>query len=61
MQGKTLADVDKEREIRAQALIDQNKKQEEENKRKEMEEARLKDELKKPSGGGVGNTGPVTT
>jgi cell division protease FtsH len=61
MTGKTLADIDKERELRAQTLVDQNKKQEEENKRKELEEARLKDELKKPSGGGVGNTGPVTT
>lgn len=61
MNGKSLADIEKEREIRAKNLEDQNKKQEEENKKKELEEARLKDEAKKPSGGGMGNTGPVTT
>lgn len=61
MTGKTLADIEKERDLRAKNLEDQNKKQEEENKKKELEEARLKDELKKPSGGGMGNTGPVTT
>ncbi len=61
MEGKTLADIEKERELRAKTLEEQNKKQEEENKRKDLEEARLKDELKKPSGGGMGNTGPVTT
>lgn len=61
MQGKTLADIEKERELRAKALEEQNIRQEEENKKKELEEARLKDELKKPTGGGMGNTGPVTT
>src|SRR5690606_7825737 len=62
MSGKTLSDIEKERESRAKTLKEQNEKQEEENKKKELEEARRKEELdKKPSGGGVGNTGPVTT
>ncbi len=62
MKGKTLADIEKERDARAKTLQEQNEKQEEENKKKELEEARLKEEMeKKPSGGGVGNTGPVTT
>jgi len=60
MQGKTLADIEKERDLRAKDLEEQNKKQEEENKRKEQE-AKLQEEVaKKPTGGGYGSTGPVS-
>jgi cell division protease FtsH len=61
MQGKNLADIERERDLRAKNLEEQNKKQEEENKRKELEDAKIKDDaIKKPSGGGMGNPGPIS-